>query len=78
MKMLDLKEGCKVVSLKSFVPSDWRIRERTVNDPRNLLRVEEKEYYTGSVSWADNGGAYYIATKDSSMLRRFKKKRNMD
>jgi [histone H3]-lysine79 N-trimethyltransferase len=71
MKMLDLKEGCRVVSLKSFVPLDWKIKARSVQDPRNLLRVERKTYHSGSVSWTHDGGEFFVATKDSSMLQDF-------
>jgi H3 lysine-79-specific histone-lysine N-methyltransferase len=77
MKMLDLREGCRVVSLKSFVPIDWKIKTRNVHDPRNLLRVERKEYFSGGVSWTHDGGEYFVATKDSSMLQDFLKKSPM-
>jgi [histone H3]-lysine79 N-trimethyltransferase len=76
MKMLDLKEGCKVVSLKSFLPVDWKIKARNVHDPKNLLRVERKEYFSKDVSWTISGGEYFIATKDSRRLRRFLEKTN--
>lgn len=72
MKFLDLKEGCKIVSLRSFVPDNWQIRDRNSDDPRNLLwPVVKKEYFSGSVSWTDMGGFYFVATKDSRKLRKF-------
>lgn len=68
---LDLKEGCRVVSLKSFAPK--KITSRNLNSTCNVLDVVEKEYYSGSVSWTDpnNGGTYYVSTKDSSKLKMF-------
>ena len=68
---LDLKDGCQVVSLKSFVPSDHKITARNLNSPYNVLRVKEKRYFSNSVSWTDQGGAYFISTKDSSTVSRF-------
>ncbi|EEP80214.1 conserved hypothetical protein [Uncinocarpus reesii 1704] len=63
---LDMKEGCQIVSLKSFVPPGHRIQARNLNSPINLLSVKEKQYWSDSVSWTNAGGRYYIATKDSS------------
>ena len=68
---LDLKEGCRVVSLKSFVPADHKITSRNLNSTYNILRVEEKQYYSNSVSWTDQGGSYFISTKDSNNIGRF-------
>lgn len=68
---LDLKEGCQIVSLKSFVPAGHKIQSRNLNSPINLLRVTRKNYWSNSVSWTDVGGTYSIATKDSSRLKTF-------
>lgn len=68
---LDMKEGCKIVSLKSFVPAGHKIQSRNLNSPINLLKVQQKNYWSNSVSWTDVGGTYFIATKDSSRLKRF-------
>ncbi|PGG99991.1 histone-lysine N-methyltransferase, H3 lysine-79 specific [Helicocarpus griseus UAMH5409] len=68
---LDMKEGCQIVSLKSFVPAGHRIQARNLNSPINLLNVTRKNYWSDSVSWTDAGGSYFIATKDSSRLRKF-------
>ncbi|KAL4968826.1 histone methyltransferase DOT1 [Aspergillus stella-maris] len=68
---LDMKEGCRIVSLKPFVPVGHKIQSRNLNSPINLLTVKQKEYYSNSVSWTDVGGSYFIATKDSSRLRAF-------
>ncbi|KAE8372651.1 S-adenosyl-L-methionine-dependent methyltransferase [Aspergillus bertholletiae] len=68
---LDMKEGCQIVSLKSFVPAGHKIQSRNLNSPINLLKVKQREYWSNSVSWTDVGGTYFIATKDSSRLRAF-------
>ncbi|OJD14630.1 histone-lysine N-methyltransferase, H3 lysine-79 specific [Blastomyces percursus] len=68
---LDMKEGCQIVSLKSFVPAGHRIQARNLNSPLNLLSVRKKDYWSGSVSWTHAGGEYFIATKDSSRLKAF-------
>ncbi|PYH96317.1 histone H3-K79 methyltransferase [Aspergillus ellipticus CBS 707.79] len=68
---LDMKEGCKIVSLKSFVPAGHKIQARNLNSPINLLMVEQKNYWSNSVSWTDVGGTYFLATKDSSPLKKF-------
>lgn len=68
---LDLKEGCRIVSLKSFVPEGHKISVRNAGDPVNMLKVVRKDYFSGSVSWKDRAGSYFVSTKDSSMQRRF-------
>lgn len=68
---LDLKEGCQIVSLKSFVPHGHKITSRNLNSPVNLLDVETKRYWSDSVSWTDAAGTYFVARKDSSNLRTF-------
>lgn len=68
---LDMKEGCRIVSLKSFVPAGHKIQSRNLNSPINLLKVQQKNYWSNSVSWTDVGGTYFIATKDSSRLKAF-------
>lgn len=75
-RFLDLKEGCRIVSLKSFKPEGYEIQARNMDDPRHLLRVEKKEYYSNSVSWTNAHGNYYIATKDATELRNFMDKQN--
>ncbi|KAB2576346.1 Histone methylation DOT1 [Lasiodiplodia theobromae] len=70
-KFLDLKEGAKIVSLKPFVDPDHEIKSHNVNDRVNLFSCVEKEYFSGSVSWTDEGGKYYIQVKDRSRLDRF-------
>ncbi|RJE22702.1 hypothetical protein PHISCL_04963 [Aspergillus sclerotialis] len=68
---LDMKEGCQIVSLKSFVPAGHKIQSRNINSPLNLLTVKQKNYWSNSVSWTDVGGTYFIATKDGSRLKAF-------
>ncbi|KAL8634317.1 MAG: hypothetical protein Q9228_008089, partial [Teloschistes exilis] len=68
---LDLKEGCQVVSLKSFVPSGHKITSRNLNSAYNILDVVEKRYYSGCVSWTDAPGSYFVSRKDSSRLHAF-------
>jgi H3 lysine-79-specific histone-lysine N-methyltransferase len=75
MKFLDLKDGCKIVSLRSFVPDNWQIRERNLQDSRNIITKNlRKEYFSGSVSWTDQGGNYFVATKDSRRVKAFSEK----
>lgn len=71
---LDLREGCQIVSLKSFVPHGHKITTRNLNSPVNLLEVEQKQYWSDSVSWTDAGGTYFVARKDSTKLRAFAEK----
>lgn len=67
---LDLKDGCKIISLKPFGEDGQQISSRQRFNPANLLVVTKLEYYSGSVSWTDVGGSYYIAEKDSKRLER--------
>lgn len=68
---LDLKDGAQVISLKSFVPKNHKINQRTFHMPESILRVQEYEYFSEAVSWTNNGGTYYIATVDRSRLKPF-------
>ena len=68
---LDLKEGCRVISLKSFVPAGHKITARNLNSPYNVLKVEQKEYYSDCVSWTNAPGTYYVSTKDSRQIKAF-------
>lgn len=68
---LDLKDGAKIVSLKPFVPHDFRLTERTLGSSSAILRVEEREYGKGMVSWTERGGKYFIATVDRTALQNF-------
>ena len=70
---LDLKDGCQVVSLKSFVPSGYRITERNSGNPLNMLRVQAKTYFSNCVSWTSQGGSYFVAEKDSSRFQKLRR-----
>lgn len=75
---LDLPDGAQVVSLKPFVPPDFRLTQRTLSSPLAILRVTERLYTSGCVSWADGGGKYYIQTVDRSLVREFLERLNGD
>jgi H3 lysine-79-specific histone-lysine N-methyltransferase len=68
---LDLKDGCRVVSLKPFVPEGHKITNRNVGSVVNLFVQEKFVYFSNSVSWTDQMGAYYIARKDKRPLEAF-------
>lgn len=68
---LDLKEGSVIVSLRSFVPSDFRLTERTLSSPAAILRVEERTYTSGSVSWTAGSGKYYVHVVDRSKVHAY-------
>lgn len=73
---LDLPDGAQIVSLKPFVPPDFRLTQRTLSSPLAILRVTERLYTSGCVSWADGGGKYYIQTVDRSLIREFLEQAN--
>ncbi|KAL2135466.1 hypothetical protein VTI74DRAFT_8452 [Chaetomium olivicolor] len=57
---LDLKIGCKIVSLKTFV-HDNKIAENDVAS--SILEVENLTYPPGYVSWTDAPGTFCISTR---------------
>ncbi|KAG6819626.1 hypothetical protein H0H93_010046 [Arthromyces matolae] len=64
-KFLDLKEGAYVISLKPFVSSiNGRVTERNVDDISTIFDVVERPYHSGSVSWGNAGGSYYVHRVD--------------
>lgn len=71
---LDLKDGCLIVSLKSFVPAGHKITARNLNRACNVLEVEEKKYFSNCVSWTDAPGTYFVSKKDSSRVAAFASK----
>ncbi|KKY27909.1 putative histone-lysine nh3 lysine-79 specific [Phaeomoniella chlamydospora] len=74
MHFLDLKEGCKIVSLKSFVPRGHKIQSWNIDSPVNVLKDRELRYFSDSVSWTDAPGTYHIAIKDKRALEEFIKR----
>ncbi|KAI1367002.1 histone methylation protein DOT1-domain-containing protein [Xylaria arbuscula] len=57
---LDLKKGCKIISLKSFVYDN----KTAVNDvATSILDFEHFRYHENWVSWAASDGEYYISTR---------------
>jgi H3 lysine-79-specific histone-lysine N-methyltransferase len=62
-KFLDLKLGCKVVSLASFGGGAGKQGVRNENNIANLFDEERYESGTGSVSWAGESVEYFIMTK---------------
>ncbi|KAF1346078.1 histone H3 methyltransferase [Delphinella strobiligena] len=62
---LDLKDGCKIVSLKPFKPEGLELKESNINDLAHTFVDERKEsFWSDSVSWTDSPGNYHIVTKD--------------
>lgn len=68
---LDLKNGCQVVSLKPFVPEGHKISARNISSVANLFVQRRDDYFSRSVSWTDQHGHYYIATKDPRPLEAY-------
>lgn len=71
---LDLKDGCKIISLKPFVPDYHEITTRNINDAVNNLKVIKKGAYSGqgeAVSWSGGGGDYFITLKDSAHMKEY-------
>ncbi|KAF3059422.1 Histone-lysine N-methyltransferase, H3 lysine-79 specific [Daldinia childiae] len=57
---LDLKKGCKIISLKSFVHEN----KTAINDVANsILDVQHYRYHENWVSWAAAEGDYYISIR---------------
>lgn len=70
---LDLKEGAKVVSLRSFVSGE--LRERNRDDVGNAFEVETRLSWHDAVSWEGDPVEYFVATKDSTRIERILGKR---
>lgn len=69
---LDLKDSAKIVSLKPFVPKEFKISERNYNSPLAILnQARELSYGSTSVSWTDSGGKFYLTEVDRSRLVEF-------
>lgn len=59
---LDLKPGCKIISLRSFV-ADFKSSHNINDVGSTILDVEECAYPEGYVSWTNAGGPYFISTR---------------
>lgn len=70
---LDLKDGSQVVSLKPFVPESHKINMRNFSSVANIFVQQRYDYFSNCVSWTDQHGHYYIATKDTRPLEAFKR-----
>ncbi|KAH9820663.1 histone methylation protein DOT1-domain-containing protein [Melampsora americana] len=71
---LDLKDSTKIISLKPFVPKEFKISERNMNSPLSILnQAQEFTYGSTSVSWTDNGGKFYVTEVNRSRLIEFQK-----
>lgn len=63
IKFLDLKEGCRVVSLESFGGGGKAMGVRNEQSIAGLFEEEAFRSGTDAVSWAGEGVEYFIATK---------------
>ena len=76
---LDLKPGARVVSLKPFVPIGHKMAVRNIDSVVNQFVQQPLEYFSGCVSWSNDGnGTWYVATKDARPLRDFRKRMRLD
>jgi len=71
---LDLKEGAIVVSLATFWDNTKNITERNVNDMSAIFQVTERPYRSGSVSWGNGGGSYYLHRVDREGYRKIQER----
>lgn len=53
---LDARDGTQIVSLKCFLERGFKITERTISSPQAILRVEERDWTAGAVSWSNTTG----------------------
>lgn len=53
---LDLKEGAKVISLKSFKTENSVTSKRNLNDVASIFDVAQHDWVKGDVSWGDGTG----------------------
>ncbi|RKP23195.1 histone-lysine N-methyltransferase [Syncephalis pseudoplumigaleata] len=68
---LDLKEGTRIISLRNFVPLDHKITVRNAGSAESILRITSHAYPSGSVSWTNSGGQYFIQTVDRTAVQQF-------
>ena len=70
---LELKNDSRVISLKPFVPEGHKISMRNIGSVANLFVQQKLDYFSDCVSWTNQMGHYYIATKDPRPLEAFTK-----
>lgn len=71
-RFLDLKDGCRIISLKPFKQEGYEISDRNQYDPRHLLVDERKlPFYSKCVSWTDAPGEYHIVRKSPERLQQY-------
>jgi H3 lysine-79-specific histone-lysine N-methyltransferase len=71
-RFLDLKDGCRIISLKPFKQEGYEISDRNMHDPRHLLVDERKlPFYSKCVSWTDAPGEYHIVRKSPERMAEF-------
>ncbi|KAI9593344.1 histone-lysine N-methyltransferase [Syncephalis fuscata] len=68
---LDLKEGTRIVSLRNFVPLDHKITVRNAGSTESILSITSHTYPSGSVSWTNSGGQYFVQTVDRTAVQQF-------
>ncbi|GAO18280.1 uncharacterized protein UV8b_06248 [Ustilaginoidea virens] len=59
---LDLKAGCRIISLRSFV-ADLKSTHNINDVGSTILDVQECTYPEGFVSWTNAGGPYFISAR---------------
>ena len=70
---LDLKDGCKIVSLKPFKPDGLELKESNINNMAHMFVDERKlTFWSDSVSWTDASGHYHSVTKDLARCAKMK------
>jgi [histone H3]-lysine79 N-trimethyltransferase len=68
---LDVKEGCQIISLRSFY--DEHINGSNEESISTSFRVEKKRCFSGCVSWAHEGVEYFISTRDKTRMEKYRK-----
>ncbi|GAA6012231.1 hypothetical protein JCM10207_002771 [Rhodosporidiobolus poonsookiae] len=72
---LDLPPSAKIISLKPFLPSKFKITSHNVGSPFAILaQSAPQRYKPGSVSWKMEGGTYFLSRVDRTRVERFERK----
>ena len=67
-KFLDIKESCKIISLRSFLPVDRRPSLHRSNAIESIFSVKELVFGRECVSWMNEPGKYYLHTMNRQQL----------